>query len=60
MAKEYKLVELTEDEKQGLNRQELEELSCSKCIASDNDELCDTLPRCFGVTIYFIEVKNDK
>ena len=55
---EYKLVELTPDEKQGLNRQELEDLSCSKCVAYKDDALCDKMPRCMGCTFYFVKVEK--
>ena len=56
---EYKLVELTYDEKQGLNRNELEDLSCSKCVAGKDDDLCDTMPRCMGPTFYYVKVEKE-
>ena len=57
--KKYRLVELTPDEKQGLNRKELEDLSCSKCVAGKDDDLCDTMPRCMGSTFYFVKVEKE-
>ena len=55
MAKEYKLVELTDEEKEGLSFIDEAILACSKCIACRNDDLCCEMNEC-GDTGYFIEV----
>lgn len=55
MSKEYKLVELTEEEKKGKTNAEQCNLACSKCIAADDESLCDSLPPC-DEYCYFIEV----
>lgn len=61
MAKEYKLVELTEEEYKKLKEIE-SATSCQCCVAYENRELCDELDcSCFSSKFaYFIEVENDK
>ena len=56
MITEYKLVELTEEEKEGLSLKQQLLLCCEKCVAGDDFDLCDKLPDC-GETSYFIEVE---
>ena len=56
MITEYKLVELTEEEKEGKTKRDQSEFACSKCIAFENEPLCDLLEEC-GDTSYFIEVE---
>lgn len=52
MGKEYKLVELTEEENDNLVH------ACDKCVADKNEDLCLSLYFC-GINSYFIEVKTD-
>ena len=56
MITEYKLVELTEEEKEGLSLKQQLVVSCNKCIAGEDTDLCDLLPEC-GETSYFIAVE---
>lgn len=55
MATEYKLVELTYEEKEGKKHDEQCNFACSKCVAADDESLCYSLPICDEL-YYFIEV----
>lgn len=59
MGKEYKLVELTEEERKNKTYIEMADFSCSKCVAYNDYDLCDSMPPCSEDFNYFIEVKTD-
>lgn len=63
MGKEYKLVELTEEEIKNSGGNVIK-FACSKCIANGCSEVCITLDGFFDIctdspSSYFIEVETD-
>jgi len=59
MGKWYKLVELTEAETKDKKINEISNIACSKCVAYNDCDLCDSLPSCYKYSSYFIEVETD-
>ena len=52
--KKYKSVKLTKEEMDGLTGYEITHISCKKCVAINNVDLCGFLSPCFN-DIYYIE-----
>ena len=54
--KKYKSVKLKKEETDGLTGYEITHLSCKKCVAINNVDLCGFLSPCFN-DIYYLTTK---